>query len=133
MASMRSLVGLVLVVCLAGCATPGGQALKKCEVGGLAGTLQSVAMTVLELVQNPNSYVADLEGLGKNMAPGQLSCVAQAVLAWLENREPAPAPAPPVAQALLAAHSDVAREHGKQLLRQFLNAHPSACGERVTM
>jgi hypothetical protein len=129
---MRSLV-LVAVLAFAGCATPGGQALKACEVGGLAGTLQSVALTVLEVAQNPNSYVSDLEGMGKSLAPGQLSCVAQAVLAWLENREPAPATAPPVSQALLAAHSDVAREHARQVLRQYLNAHPSACGERVTM
>jgi hypothetical protein len=50
-----------------------------CELGKLPQTLQSVVASVVAIVSNSSTYVDDLITLGKEIGPGQVDCVAQAL------------------------------------------------------
>lgn len=131
-----ALVGLLgLAMACSGCATTGGgaaagQAAIKCEMGALPAALGKLALAGLEMALNMNSNPSDLEQVAIGAAPGQAECVFQALLAWLSGPSTPAAADAPVGQALLAAHSEVAREHARAVLRAYLARAPSACVPR---
>lgn len=130
-----ALVGLLgLAMACSGCATTGGrgaeQAVIKCEMGALPAALGKIALAGLEMALNQNSNPSDLEQVAMGAAPGQAECAFQALLAWLSGPSTPAAADAPVGQALLAAHSEVAREHARAVLRAYLAHRPTACGPR---
>lgn len=96
------------------CATPGAQAFKTCELGQLPTTVQSsiaCGVSIATGVQ-PGGDVQDaLQNCVKDFAPGQGSCIMQAIMSWLKGLAPQhgqPAPNLMVAisriQIYLSAH-----------------------------
>ena len=111
-----------LGLALPACNTPGGQALKQCELGSLPQTLESVVAEVLAIALNTASVVTDLEGLAGKVGPSQLSCVAQAVEAWLSGKSAA------TSSRLMAGVGESQRQHALELLHLYVTAHPpTAC------
>jgi hypothetical protein len=133
-ASLRALLPLAFVaLALSGCATAGGKALKACELSQLPAEEQALASSVANIALDVGSTVVDLEQLALAVGKAQFSCVAQAVAAWLAAPAPAIAPTPEVANALLQASADARRDHARQVLEQYLTAHPSACALRQAL
>jgi hypothetical protein len=132
--SLRAMLPLAfLALTLSGCATAGGKALGACELGQLPSEGQIGFATAQQIASNPNSTTADLESAALQLLPGQLECGAKALLAWLESLGQPAAPSTKgkmSPRALLVASSN---DHAIQVLKQYLAAHPAACGVRQAM
>jgi len=72
---MKVLV-LMGILVLNGCA-----AFKTCELGKLPQAEQDAIAAVAAVASNPGSYVADLLALAAALGPGQVDCIAQAIMA----------------------------------------------------
>lgn len=117
---------MIAIVPLAGCPNSAGtQALKKCELNSLPQVFQTVVAEIMSIALNPGSAVSDLEDAGKGLAPGQLSCIGEAILAWLGGNSAPAGSGANVAQALMTASHDVQRDHAMAVLKQYLAAHPN--------
>lgn len=98
-----SLLGLGIAA--SGC-TPGGKALGACELGQLPQVLQSVIAKVAAIVAQPSGWENDLEQLGIQVGPGQLSCVEQAIATALEPSAASPdTPTKSLMRSRLQAHA----------------------------
>jgi hypothetical protein len=115
-ASLRVLLPLALAaLSLSACA--GAKAWAKCELGQLPQVAQTVIPDVVIDLQGANTtqVVSQLEQLGGALAPGQIACIVQAVLADVS--------------ASKAALSTVQRQmvaNGNA----FLAKHPACCGAK---
>lgn len=125
---MRYIYSFALaLVCLSGCAhlKAAGSAAKACELAQLPAEEQSVASSVTAIALNPGSTVADLESLALSVGGNQFKCIVQAVQAFIASMAPAaPASNAPAAQAVMSASVDYTRDHARQVLSQYLAAHP---------
>lgn len=110
----------------AGCQTPGGQALKTCEMGQLPAAEQAVLAEVGVVLLNPASVVADLVALATQLGPAQVGCAVQAWDAYLASKNP-----PASASKLMAAAGADQRTHAQALAHAYLATHPSACSARA--
>jgi hypothetical protein len=61
-------------------ATMNGCAFGRCELNHLPQTLQSVVVEVVAVASQPSNYVEDLASLARQLAPGQVDCVAEAIV-----------------------------------------------------
>jgi hypothetical protein len=99
---------------LSGCATAGGQALGKCELGQLVAQNQTVAVDVTAIaVAGGANWQQELGSLGASLLPGQLECAITAIVASWSSSHGALTPE---------------RAAALQRLNQYLAAHPAkAC------
>lgn len=79
-------LALFMTMAVSGCA--GGKALGACELGKLPQTSQPAVSAVVAIaVAGGANWQDELEALAKTLAPGQLECVVQAVVAaWSASR-----------------------------------------------
>ena len=113
-------LGLVVGLCgmfVAGCATPGGAALGKCELGMLPQASESTIADVSAIAAaGGDNWESSLTGLGASLLPGQLSCAIEAIVAAWSARKGEPSPE---------------RKAALQRLQAYQAAHPAkakACG-----
>lgn len=114
---LKVLALLALPLGLSGCA------FGRCELNRLPQTLQPLLVTAIALAAQPSGYVQDLVQLAENEAPGQVDCIAEAIIA---SRKPG-ATAIPTMTFLVAEH-----------MREYLDARKASgvkvsCGERKHM
>lgn len=103
---------------LAGCPSAGGQALKNCEIGKLAGSAQAAVVTAEQIAMNPSSAVADLEQAALTFLPGQFDCALQALAAWWSGGK--------------KGEIRPQDQHARQVVAAYLAKHqPVACGPRA--
>lgn len=108
---------------MAGCATPGGVALKNCELGALPAEEQAVLAEVGVVLMNPSAVLSDLIALAAKLGPAQVGCAVAAWDAFLASRQAAPK-----GSQLMMATSDEQRAHAHALTKAYLAGHPVACG-----
>lgn len=124
---MRRTMGLGLLCVLTGCATVGGQAFKRCELGLLPATEQAVLADVGTVILNQASVLADLVALGFRLGAWQVGCAIKAWDAYLASKQPA------AGARMLATGADP-RAHAIELTRAYLAANPAtSCGPRPAM
>lgn len=119
---------LVLFLCalvLPACQTPGGAALKTCEIGSLPQEEQQALAEAGVILLNTASVVQDLEELAGKLGVDQAACV---IAAW--NSFLAGGGGTVAKSRMLAQASAPALSHARQLAQQYLTAHPlrTACG-----
>lgn len=123
------ILSTLAVIAFVGCATPGGAALKRCELGLLPATAQGALAVGQAIAADPSSTTADLEAAALQFLPGQFECAMQALAAWWMGKT-----APADGNALMAASSTAQQWHAQALLKAYLTAHPAtACGGRVAL
>jgi hypothetical protein len=75
-----------MMMACSGCGTAGGAALGRCEMNTIPQALESLlARVVAAAFSSGSDWSATLEQAGKDAAPGQVSCLVQAVAGWLEE------------------------------------------------
>lgn len=117
-------IGFGGALAMAGCQTPGGQALKNCEMGQLPANEQAVLAEVGAVVMNPASVLGDLIELATKLGGAQVGCAVQAWDAFLASRQPS-------GSKMLAATAADQRTHALALTHAYLAGHPStSCGPR---
>lgn len=99
---------------LIGCATPGGRALQKCELNQLPQIEQTAIADVTQIATTGGAnWQSQLENVGLSLAPGQLSCIVQAIVAAWTGK---------------GAELTTERKAAVERLQVYLNAHPAtAC------
>jgi hypothetical protein len=113
------LTGLLLGLS-SGCATAGGQALAKCEMGLLPTASESVLTDVTAIaVAGGSNWQGELEQLAVSVGPSQLRCAVAAIVA-----------------AWSAKHAELSpvRAAALERLQIYLNAHPAtACAPIIPL
>lgn len=105
-----------VLMALPGCATAGGRAFGKCELGQLVAHEQTVAVDVTAIaVAGGDNWEQQLTSLGATLAPGQLECAITAIVAAWSSKRGEMAPS---------------RQAALERLNQYLAAHPAptSCG-----
>jgi hypothetical protein len=107
---------------LGACATPGGQAWGKCELGQLPQNSQTVIACTEGALLSPADWQAELTSCGASLLPGQLSCIVQAIIAATQGAIPAGHPKAGSGAQLIVERGQI-----------WLNVHgkSKACGDRV--
>lgn len=126
-AMMPLAFGAALGFTIFGCQTPGGKALKDCEMNALPQTLESVLADVILIATNPASVAADLVDLAKKIGPDQVACASQAWAAYIASRQNQDGGTAPSSSRLLAGMSDTQLSHALSVLNSYLAQHPAAC------
>lgn len=85
-----------------GCA--GGKVFGRCELALLPQTAQSLVAAVAGLASQSEGYVEALIQLGKEIGPGQIACVAQAIAADQQAKAKTPAMVAHLGEYLATAH-----------------------------
>lgn len=114
---------LALLLGLSLASGAGGCAWAKCELGKLPQTAEAIIASVVAIASNSSNAVNDLIDLGKQIGPGQVDCVVEALAA---NGAPASARAQsawsPVMMTNLRMYQALRRSQGAQLCNP---RHPS--------
>jgi hypothetical protein len=122
MVDLRLILPVVFALALSGgCGTSGAQALGRCEMNTLPQQLEGLlARVVAAAFSSGTDWTATLEHAGKDAAPGQVSCLVQAVAGWLEDLTTG-----------RKGQIDESYVEAHRRMRAYLDTHPpsAACGD----